>query len=346
MPITRAQVIPDEEACQSYAENTKRQIESELSNLISRISHLRLHEKIEYALLSRGKRLRPLMVIMSAQSVGGNREDVMQLALAIELLHTATLVHDDILDQDESRRDLPTVHEKWSVNEAILVGNAMISLAIDLAADYGREIVKIISAAGLALCEGEYMDVTMTSISMSENEYLETIQRKSASLFKAAALCGAIAGGGSNIDVKCLTVFGKLFGMAYQLGDDLSDVVSFRDGIPKDLEERRPSLPIIHLYKSSSQAEREALLNDLRVLAKKDRVLRKIAFDRILRNLKTKGSLDYCRKRMNEYIDQAIANVQSVGETDFRFHLIQMAELLRPWEKPSKGQRVEAVISS
>jgi len=155
MPATRAYVVHDEEMFQSYVENTKQLVESELSNLVSRMGDLRLHGRIEYALLSHGKRLRPLMVILGAQSVGGNREDVISLALAIELLHTATLVHDDILDQDKFRRDIPAVHEKWSVNDAILVGDAMISLAINLTADYGRQILKITSETGLKLCDGE-----------------------------------------------------------------------------------------------------------------------------------------------------------------------------------------------
>jgi len=329
MPVTRAYVIPDEKTFQ-YVENTKQLVESELSNLISRIADLKLHGKIEYALLSHGKRLRPLMVILSAQSVGGNREDVMSLALAIELLHTATLVHDDILDQDKFRRDVPAVHEKWSVNEAILVGDAMISLAINLTADYGREILKIASETGLALCDGEYMDVSITSTKMSKNEYLEKIRKKSASLFQAATHCGAIVGGGSDVEVKCLADFGEHFGMAYQLRDDLSDMTSLRDGIPKDLRKSRISLPLIHLYKSSSLVERETLLNDLQILARKDRAVKKIVLDRILQNLKAKGSLGYCGKKINQYIDQSIADIQSLRDTSFKFHLIQMAKSLGP----------------
>jgi geranylgeranyl pyrophosphate synthase len=233
MRVPKAYVIPDRKMFQSYVENTKQLVESELSNLVSRIADLRIHEKMKYALLSRRKRLRPVMVILSAQSVGGNREDVMSLALAIELLHTATLVHDDILDQDKFRRDVPAVHEKWSINDAILVGDAMISLAINLTADYGREIMKIASETGLALCDGEYMDVSTTSTEISENEYLEKIRKKSASLFKTATQCGTIAGGGSDLEVKCLADFGEHFGMAYQLSDDLSDITSLREAFQK-----------------------------------------------------------------------------------------------------------------
>ncbi len=330
MPLTRAYVMPDEKTFQSYIENTRQLIESELSNLISRIADLRLHKTIEYALLSRGKRLRPIMVILSAQSVGGNRESVMSLALAVELLHTATLVHDDILDQDKFRRDVPAVHEKWSVNDAILVGDAMISLAINLIADYGREVLKIASETGLALCDGEYMDVSIASTKISENEYLEKIRKKSASLFKAATQCGAISGSGSDLEVECLADFGEHFGMAYQLADDLSDITSSKDGIPKDLRKRRISLPLIHLYKSSSFVERETLLNSLKILAKKDRTVEENALNVILQNLKTKGSLGYCTEKIDAYIDQSIRDIQSLRDTDFKFYLIQMAKSLRP----------------
>jgi len=336
MSATRAYVMKDEKTFLSYVENTKKLIESELSNFVSRINDLKLYRKVEYALLSHGKRLRPLMVILGAQSVGGNHEDTMSLALAIELLHTATLVHDDILDQDKFRRGVPTVHEKWSVNDAILVGDAMISLAINLAAGYGQEILKIVSEAGLKLCDGEYMDVSMASIKTSENEYLEKIRKKSASLFKAATQCGALAGGGSDFEVKCLADFGEHFGMAYQLSDDLSDVTSLENGIPKDLRKRRITLPLIHLYKSSSLVERETLLNGIQIFKRKADAVEKIAVNRILQNLKTKGSLSYCREKINKYIDQSIVDIQSLKDTNFKFYFIQLAESLRQEDVLSK----------
>ncbi len=329
MPVTRAFVAPYEKKFQSYIESTRHSVESELSSLISRISDLRLYEKIGYALLSHGKRLRPLMVILSAESVGGNREDVMPLALAVELLHTATLVHDDILDQDKFRRDVPSVHEKWSVNEAILVGDAMISLAILLTADYGKEILKIASETGLALCDGEYMDVSIKSTEMSEKEYLEKIRKKSASLFQAATICGAIAGGGSDLEVSCLANFGEHFGMAYQLSDDLSDITSLRDGIPKDLRKRRISLPLIHLFRSVSLDERERLLQNLQILSSKNKTSKKSALNMILEKLKTNDSLGYCRKKINKYVDKSIVDIQPLKDTKFKSHLAQMAKTLR-----------------
>ncbi len=313
----------------TYLSKTRDKIDLELSNLISRNADLRLHEIIKYAVSSRGKRLRPLMVILSAQSVGGNRDEVIALALAFELLHTSTLVHDDILDKDMFRRDLPAIHCKWSVGDAILAGDAMISLAINLVADYGKDIVKIASETGLKLCDGELMDVSMRSIKTSENGYLEKIRKKSASLFRAATQCGAMAGGGSDLEVKCLADFGEHFGMAYQLGDDISDITSVADGIPKDLRKRRISLPLIHLYEFSNFDEREKLKSDLQILERKDSALKKVALDRILQNLETKGSLGYCRKKTNYFIDQSIADIQSLRDTSSKFYLIQMSKSLR-----------------
>ena len=156
---------------QLYLTETKQLINSELSNLVSKISELRLHPYLEYVLLSRGKRLRSILVILSVQSVGGDRDRVIPLALAFELLHSATLVHDDIIDEDKLRRGLPTLHRKSGVNTAILVGDAMISLGINLAADFGVEIMKIVSECSLELCDGEYMDTSLLLNEITEENY-------------------------------------------------------------------------------------------------------------------------------------------------------------------------------
>ncbi len=307
----------------------KDEIEVELSKLVSRYAKLRFNELIDYAVLSHGKRLRPLLVILSAQSVGGNREKVMKLALAVELLHTATLVHDDILDQDKFRRDIVAVHEKWSTNDAILTGDALISLAINLLADYGKDVTKIASEAGLSLCDGQFMDLSMTSLKTSEIEYLEKTRKKSASLFKAATHCGAKAGGASDSEVICLKDFGEHLGIAYQLNDDLSDITSMTEGIPKDLRKRRITLPLIHLYKFSNLVEREELERDLQILEVNDVSLKKTSLSRILQNLETKGSLSYCRKQTNKFIELAIADIEPLEETVSKHYLVQMAKTIR-----------------
>lgn len=313
----------------SYISEMKRQIEFALSDFTSKTLRLRLGEQIEYALMSSGKRLRPLLVILSAQSVGGKWKDAMSLALAIELLHTATLVHDDIIDQDKLRRGLPAVHEKWSIDEAILVGDALISSSIFLAADYGKEVLKITAETGLKLCDGEYLDMTTTSIEMSESEYLEKIDKKSACLFKTATEVGAIAGGGSELEVRSLADFGYHFGMAYQLSDDLSDIVAPSEGVPRDLRKRRITLPLIHLYESSDSTDKNALLCDLAILANEKHSDKNSALDTIIQRLEAHGSFNYCLKKKNEFVSKSITDLKSIGDTEFKSHLVQMAELLK-----------------
>lgn len=324
---------------QSYLENTRRLIASELLSLVSGISEMWLHEKIEYAVLSRGKRLRPILVLLGAQSVGGDPKRVMPLALAFELLHTATLVHDDIIDHDKFRRGIPALHEKWSLNDAILVGNALISLAINSAADYGAEVMKTVSKCGLELCDGEYTDTSVSLSTTSEDEYFLKIRKKSASLFRTAAQCGCLAGGGSYSEVESLTNFGEYFGIAYQLKDDLLDLTLTGGFIPKDLRNGRITLPLIHLYETSDSIERETLGNDLQFLIEEKCTTKNVALERVLHNLTTTGSFAYCEQKITEYIGRSIASISSLKNTEFKFYLSQMAKSLEPRKIPTNPHR-------
>lgn len=279
MHVLEKEVV--EKDFQLYLSETKRIINSELALFVSRIHELRLHTQIEYALLSQGKRLRPILTILCAQSVGGDRARVMPLALSFELLHTATLIHDDIIDGDEIRRGIPTLYKKWDANSAILTGDILISLAINLAADFGADIMKIASESGLDLSDGEYMDTTTTLNSATEEEYFLKIRKKSASLFKAAAQCGALGGGGSRLESESLALFGEYVGIAYQLRDDIQDLTVSRS-VPKDLRTGRVTLPLIHLYKVSGPSKRGVLENDLQILRTENCNVKNIILERIL----------------------------------------------------------------
>jgi geranylgeranyl pyrophosphate synthase len=163
------------------------------------------------------------LVILSAQSVGGHVRKVIPLALAFELMHTVRLVHDDIIDQDLTRRGKPALHVKWSVNDAIFVGDAMIALAVNLASDYGEEILKTVSESALELCDGEHMDISLLLDSETEEEYFTKIRKKSVCLFRAAAYSGVLGGGGTPPRDKQPLLFWENFGIAYQLKDDLTE---------------------------------------------------------------------------------------------------------------------------
>jgi geranylgeranyl pyrophosphate synthase len=303
----------DERKYQAYLREAREELSSEISGFLQRISGLRLSEKIIYTLQSRGKLLRPTLVLLSGQSVGGNREFLKKLALTIELLHDATLVHDDILDNDHFRRDAPAVHSKWGVRSAILVGDALASLSLNLSAEYDKEVFKVVSQACLLLCDGEYMDAAEVTNEASEQNYLEKIKKKSASLFKAAAQCGAIAGGGTAAEVESLAKFGENYGMAYQISDDLSDIASLKDGLIPGQNDFQ-TLPFIHLYEATGKREKD---------------FQDLSPEKLYAVLEYFGCLGYCFNKIKDYLKNAVENLEHLRDTVYKSYLVKMVDDLR-----------------
>ncbi|HIE33656.1 MAG TPA: polyprenyl synthetase family protein, partial [Candidatus Altiarchaeales archaeon] len=149
-----------------------------------------------------GKRIRPLLCLLSCESVGGNPDNAIDTAVSMELIHTFTLIHDDIMDNDELRRGIPSVHVKFGESTAILAGDLLFSKAFELC---GERAVKILARASSEICEGQEMDMSFEKInSLSENEYLEMIIKKTAKLFEASTWSGAVVGNGSNEEIENL----------------------------------------------------------------------------------------------------------------------------------------------
>jgi len=330
MTLKRAQFSSDDGGYQSYFEEVKRAVDGELSNLMQEITDLRLYEKVAYVLRTQGKRLRSTLLMLSGQSVNGQEKPLRKLALSIELLHAATLIHDDILDQDRFRRNALSAYAKWSVRDAILIGDMLAAISLNLAADYGEEILKIMAQTGLLLCDGEYMDVEMTEEEMSETDYLEKIKKKSASLFRAATQCGAIAATGSPLEIDCLAEFGENFGMAYQIKDDLSDIVSLKNGIPPDLREFRVTLPLVHSYKNAKTGAARALLQDLKSQKEVNFSDESVLLGRLYESLEASGSLRYCVSKINDYLQRATTSLKPLRDSVYKSYLIVMAQSLRP----------------
>jgi len=316
-------------AFKSYISKAKSQIESELAKVVLRLSGTSLHSQIKYAVLSEGKRLRPLLVILSAESVGGNRKKVMPLALAFEFMHTATLVHDDIIDQDDMRRGQPAMHKKWSVNQAILTGDSLIALAVDLSSPYGETIMKTVANSALELCDGENMDISFSPQMMTEESYFKRIKKKSASLFLSATYSGALAGGGMLSEVNSLSAFGENFGMAYQLKDDLLDLTHKGTKALKDLRRGRLTLPLIHSYNTCSQDERKQIDGSLQTLLNTDSTTDIEATKQILRIIKKTDSQEYCERRVDEFLHQAVVSISKIKESEYRTYLGEMVKALK-----------------
>jgi geranylgeranyl pyrophosphate synthase len=315
---------------QVYVLDTKQLVETELENLLSHISNPDLLPLLEYALLSKGKRLRPVLTILSAQSVGGEREKAVQLALSFELLHTATLVHDDIIDQDTFRRGRETVHSKWSTNGAILLGDALIALSVNLAASYGSRIVKSLSSIGLELCNGEYIDVTLSLEDATEQDYYAKIGKKSASLFRGATFCGALLAGAESSELEALGNYGSCFGMAYQLKDDLEDVLR-REQISQDLKNGNVTLPFLYMHQHGDSFLRKLLGENFG-----NKHVTLAVWQEIRDRMEEIEAFSYCQRRIIEYSKKSQESLKDVRDSVFKDFLMRFSVCIDEFEGQSR----------
>jgi len=209
----------------------------ELNNLITKgIGSLsfdeegaRLYEPARYILSMGGKRLRPLLTLMACNIFSDNPENALMPAVGLEVFHNFTLVHDDIMDCAPVRRNLPTVHEKWNTNQAILSGDAMAFIANEYIAETPpaqfMKVFKLYNATAIEVCVGQQMDMDFVNRQyVSDKEYVRMIELKTAVLLAACLKAGSIIGGASDRDAALMYEFGRNLGLAFQIQDDILDV--------------------------------------------------------------------------------------------------------------------------
>jgi geranylgeranyl diphosphate synthase type I len=224
-----------------YLESTALQVDRLINRYFGHASG-ELGKASAHLLLAGGKRLRPALLLLSADSVRkGSSIDVMPAALALELTHSFTLIHDDIMDADAVRRGVPTVHTRWDEPTAILAGDVLFASAFEfIALADAPDNVKVRAVSMLArtcveICEGQHMDISFESRDdVLEGEYLKMVERKTGVLYAAAAGIGAILAGGNPAHVEALYNYGRGIGMAFQIQDDIIDLVAPADVSGKD----------------------------------------------------------------------------------------------------------------
>ncbi|MFD0373314.1 polyprenyl synthetase family protein [Streptomyces sp. NPDC127114] len=227
----------------------------------------------EYALVPAGKLLRPLLVLESARCVGGTPEELTELALAIEYLHVATLIHDDIIDEDDMRRGRPSVQAEFGVAPAIVAGDGLI-LETFAALTGSRPagvsdadivaVTSVMARAGVDLCRGQLLEAEYVGdLDCTVDQYLTVARLKTGVLFEAACRIGAVLGTGRQDWIRALGEYGMNLGIAFQIRDDLLgfDDASAHIGKPQDsdLENRRPTLPVLLAHQRASDRERALL---------------------------------------------------------------------------------------
>ncbi len=233
----------------------------------------RLYDAAGHLIVNGGKRLRPYMVIRSCQILGGKISNAMPAASAIEMVHNFTLVHDDIMDNDDMRHGVPTVHKKFGMSVAILAGDVLFSKAFQviteskLSPNSTTQLVSRLSKACVDVCEGQLLDVKMAEERKipTQTEYITMIGKKTAALFDVSCSMGAICATNKAKDVSNLSAFGRNLGIAFQITDDLigvmGDPVVTKKPVGNDLREGKKSLPILMAIKSAKGNDKKIILN-------------------------------------------------------------------------------------
>ena len=242
-----------------------RTIEEALARLTFDQPPRSLFDPITYTLSLGGKRIRPALALMACDLFGGKNEDVLQPALGLEVFHNFTLLHDDLMDEADRRRDKPTVHKLWNPNVAILSGDAMLICAYQLVAKANdKAILELFSRTALEICAGQQYDMEFESRSdVTEEEYLEMIRLKTAVLLACALKVGAMIGGASAADADALYDYGIHIGLAFQLQDDLLDVYgdpkTFGKNIGGDILCNKKTFLLINALSVASDEQRQVM---------------------------------------------------------------------------------------
>ncbi|GAB4301224.1 MAG: polyprenyl synthetase family protein [Ignavibacteriaceae bacterium] len=228
-----------------------------------------LYNPGKYILNSGGKRLRPLLVLLSAKAAGGKFSDAYNAAVAVELLHNFTLVHDDIMDNADKRRGRVTLHKKYDSSTAILAGDSLLAVAYEcLLKDCRQNPVKIFQSFTKALvkvCEGQSLDKDFeTRTAVAPEEYIEMISKKTAAMIEMCCELGGLIAGAPNKIVRALALFGRYIGIAFQIQDDLLDITADEKKFGKtsggDLVEGKKTFLFLRALEKATGADREALL--------------------------------------------------------------------------------------
>ncbi|WP_370280332.1 octaprenyl diphosphate synthase [Pontibacterium sp.] len=290
-------------------------------------SNVPLVEKIgHYIVESGGKRLRPLLVLLSANACGYNGDKHVPLAAIIEFIHTATLLHDDVVDNSELRRGKDTANAKWGNAPSVLVGDFLYSRAFQVMVEIGSmDIMQVISNATNVIAEGEVLQLlNAKNPDTTEDAYMQVILGKTAMLFEAATESGAILTDCTAEEREALRLYGRHLGIAFQLIDDVMDYLSTAEEMGKnvgdDLAEGKPTLPLIHAMREGNDEERQLIRQAIRKGGLDD-------LEPIMEIVRNTGAITYTQQRAQDEADKAIAALDVLADSSFKETLKQLADI-------------------
>lgn len=288
--------------------------------LLSMTSKVALLNRITYYIVNRkGKQMRPMFVFLVAKMLAGEtiKERTYRGASVIELIHTATLVHDDVVDDSNRRRGFFSINALWKNKIAVLVGDYLLSKGLLLSIDNGDfDLLQIISVAVREMSEGELLQIEKArKLDITEAVYYEIIRQKTATLIAACCAMGAQSVNASKEEVEHMRKFGELIGMAFQIKDDLFDYGSEKIGKPTgiDIKEQKMTLPLIYSLNQASEKEKRWLINSIKNKNKDSkRVKEVIVF------VKDSGGLDYAVSKMKAFQLEALQILKNYPESTYK----------------------------
>jgi octaprenyl-diphosphate synthase len=292
--------------------------EKKFSNLM--ISKVSLLNRITHYVVNRkGKQMRPMFVFLSAKIISSEivSDKVFRAASIIELIHTATLIHDDIVDSSNMRRGFFSLNALWKNKIAVLVGDFLLSKGMLLCIDNDDfDLLKIISNSVKDMSEGELLQIEKArKLDIDEQTYFDIITKKTASLIASCCALGAAASNGSNEKIEFFRKLGEKVGIAFQLKDDLFDYGSQKIGKPigVDLKEKKLTLPIIYAINNSSKLKKRWLMNSIKNHNKDSKVIKEV-----IDYVKDTGGIEYTTSKLMSYHQSALSDLKKLDDSEYK----------------------------
>jgi octaprenyl-diphosphate synthase len=273
---------------------------------------------LNYIFRRKGKQMRPLLVFLTAKINGNINESTYVAATFIELLHTASLVHDDVVDDARERRGVLSVNALWNSKIAVLVGDYLLSSGLLISVEKNRyDMLEIVSEAVRSMSEGELFQLQKArKLNIKEEDYFRIIRSKTAALIAACTACGAISVTNDQEVIQQMKDFGENIGIAFQIRDDILDYEG--NGFTgktagNDIKEKKITLPLIHALEQSPNSERRKILS---IVSKRKKT--KAEISEVIKYVSDTGGIEYADLKMNQYRDKALAILDSYPGSDVR----------------------------
>lgn len=281
-------------------------------------SHVPLLDKImQYIVKRKGKQLRPMFVLLSAKLGGDITDKTYRAASLVELLHTATLVHDDVVDESLERRGFFSVNALWKNKIAVLVGDYLLSKGLLLSLDNDDyKTLQILSTAIKLMSEGELLQLEKSrNLNLEEETYFEIIKNKTASLLASSCAAGASSTFNNDLLVEKMRIFGEKTGIAFQIKDDLFDYGNEKIGKPtgNDIKEKKITLPLIYTLNHVNSTLRRKLIY---IVKNENKIKDKVKF--VIEEVQKAGGIDYAQQKMFAYRDEALAVLYHFPDSEAR----------------------------